>query len=99
MTPRQQRRLLKRYENQIRLERNGAPIPPEIAAQMTKPKDQALYQCVVEHRDPESKEEGLLAVGPKGSKELCEAFLYAIIAGIASGKERYWTNPHVCAVI
>lgn len=98
MTPRQQRRLLKRYEAQLERERNGAPIPAEIAAKMTKPKDQDLHQCFVQARGEDGIER-LLAVGPKGARDFCEQFLFAILAGIASGKERYWTNPHVLRLI
>jgi hypothetical protein len=94
MTPRQQRRLLKRYENQLRLERNGAPIPPEIAAKMTKAEEATLYQCMVQTRDNR-----IVAVGPKGARDFCEQFLFAILGNIASGKERDWFNPHVCAVL
>jgi len=98
MLTRKQRQLKARYESQLEQERNGAPIPGEIAERMTRPKDEALFQCFVQQKG-ENGADNLVAVGPKGSKDFVEQFQFAILTGIASGKERLWTNPHVLRLI
>jgi hypothetical protein len=97
MTPRQLRRLKKRLDNQMERERNGEPIPGEIASRMTQLKDDTLYQIVVDVRGAKEP----LAVCPKMPKQYCEMVLFEINKMICLGKERLWSNPSIipCATI
>ena len=92
LTPRQLRRQQKQLDHQMEEERNGAPIPPEIAAKMTKLNEQPmLYQLWVEVKG----RIGPLAVGPRMSKEALEGVVSAVNQQIALGKEKTWGNPHI----
>lgn len=93
MTSRQKRALRRQFEDQIRLERNGAPPPPEIAAGMTKPRPLDLFQVTVDTRA------GPRVVGPAGPREMCEMLAHAVRGQIALGRERLWSNPTVGRVI
>lgn len=95
MTPRNLRRLQRRLDDAIRLERNGAPPPAEIAAMMTKPASvDALYQvCVTVRRDGEP--DRMIPVGPKMIQQAAGALCEAIGRMIAAGRERTWLNPIV----
>ena len=90
MTSRERRAFMKRWETQRNEERNGAPVPPEIAARMTKPKSDLLYQVVVETRGA-----GMLPVGPMLIKAAADQFRAAIAGQVALGKEKHWFNPTV----
>ena len=71
-------------------ERNGAPIPGEIAEKMTKPKPvEMLYQLWVEVRGEKEPK----AIGPRMAYGPLEDLLAAINAQIALGKEKRWGNP------
>lgn len=95
MTPRNLRRFQRRLDDAIRLERNGAPPPPEIAARMTKPrKADVLYQVCVTQRTP-GMPDRMIAVGPKMIRQACEEFAAAIHEQIAKGKELRWADPVV----
>lgn len=97
LTPRKLRKLQKRLADQMEKERNGAPIPGEIAAKMTQMKDESLYQIVVEVRGRKEP----LAVCPKMPQQYCEAVLTAMNAQISLGREKVWSNPTIvlCEVI
>jgi hypothetical protein len=96
MTPRQQRRLKTHLADQMRLERNGAPIPGEIAQFMTKPKaPERLFQCWVAKRAggeipflPATTNEG--AIG---------ALVETINAFITMGRERDFTKAWVVELV
>lgn len=95
MTLRQQRRAerkrRKAYDDQIRLERNGAPIPGEIAELMTKPVVRALYQAKVD-----VKGEALpLPISPKMGRSAAEMICTFVAAQIRNGKRPTWGNPRV----
>lgn len=95
MNSRAQRRLMRQYEDQLRLERNGAPPPPDILAKMTKPKDpELLYQVRVDVKG----EARPLPVGPKMNLEAAEMILVAVNSQIALGKLPAWGNTRVEAV-
>ena len=92
MTPRQQRRFRRQFEAQVERERNGAPVPPEIAARMTKPKVvDPLFQVVVTVRDTGK----LLAVAPMMLKPYAEEMAATINRFIIAGQEKTWTNAAV----
>lgn len=95
MTPRQLRRLQKRLDAQMELERNGTPIPGEIEARMTKLEPQQLYQIWVEVVGRKET----IPVCPKMPEEFCEAILIEMNAQIALGKEKTWANPHILPCI
>jgi hypothetical protein len=67
------------------------PIPGDIEARLTKPKEDNLYQVFVEVRGLRHP----IPVGPKTKLELCEEIAVAIRGMIALGKEKTWGNPHV----
>lgn len=97
MNRREKRRFKAQWDSQIEQERNGAPIPGEIAARMTKPKEQeALFQVTVENRQGR-----LLPVGPMVVRQVADEFRAAINTQIALGQEKMWRNPIVvpCTLI
>lgn len=81
----------------MRLERNGAPIPPEIAALMTQIKPpERLWQVIVERRVPMKP----ISVGPRTTNQgavaaLCEAINKAVLAGI----EKDWTKAWLVELV
>lgn len=67
------------------------PIPGDIEARLTKPKEDPLYQVYVEmagHKHP-------IPIGPRTKQEVCEEVVSVIRGMIALGKEKTWGNPHV----
>jgi hypothetical protein len=89
---RARKRLQRQLADQIRLERNGAPIPGEIAELMTKPKTfDDLYQVHVDVRG-EAKP---VAVGPKFGKDAASMILEAVNAQICLGKLPGWGNARL----
>lgn len=84
------------YEAQVEAERNGAPIPGDIAAGMTKPKvPDAAYQVFVDIRG----ENGSRPVSPKfvggHGEEVCGRILETINAQICLGKLKGWGNARI----
>lgn len=95
MTARNRRRLQRRLDDAIRLERNGAPPPPQIAARMTRPRQaDELFQVCVTWRRADHPDR-MIAVGPKMIRQAADAFAEAIRKMIAAGKERTWADPVV----
>lgn len=97
MPTRQERRLRRQYEEQIRLERNGAPtevLYPKISARMTKPAPTAsLWQVWVKDR-----ERGLIPAGPAGNRAWAEEYATVINTFIAAGREKQWLKAEVFQV-
>ena len=93
MTPRQKKRFLKQFHAQVEQERNGAPVPPEIAARMTQPKvEEPLWQVVVEGK----LKTGLKPYGPRWErKSAAEMLASEINRCVASGLERTFTKAMV----
>lgn len=96
MTPRQQRRLKARLEDAERLERNGAPIHPEIAQYMTKPKaPPRLWQVIVERKVGHP-----IPIGPMTENVDALAALADTINGsVKSGVERDWTKAWLVELV
>ncbi len=91
MTPRQQKAFRKAFAAQVEQERNGAPIPHEVAALMTKPKAvEQLWQVVATTR-----EGGLLSVAPMMGKPYADEMASTINRYISEGKEKDWINAVV----
>lgn len=85
----------RQYESQIEQERNGAPIPADIAARMTKPRVlQPLFQV---HADVKNRQDRVetLAVGPKIGLDAAEEILIAVNGQIALGKLPGWRNARL----
>ena len=92
MTPRQQRRFRKQFDDQIRLERNGAPPSPEMLSRMTKPKPATvLYQVNVTLKSDRS----VRRFGPMMIQDAAGLFCEAINQQILLGNERAFTNATV----
>lgn len=96
MTSAQRRAFRRQWEAQLNEERNGAPIPPEIAARMTQEKPlERLFQVVVERPLPLAP----LAVGPCVIREVADELAATINACVAAGREKHWRNATVVAVV
>lgn len=92
MSRRQRRAFKRQWDSQIEQERNGAPIPPEIAARMTRPAEpQQLYQVVV----TKVADRLPLRVGPMMTQDACGAIAEAINKQVALGRERTWADAVV----
>lgn len=92
MTPRQQRRFRQQFAAQVNEERNGKPIDGEMAARMTRPKnEQPLFQVIVTRRE----DGGQLAIGPMMGKVYCEELAATINRYVIDGKEKIWSNAAV----
>lgn len=97
MTPGERRRFKRQFDEQVRLERNGAPPPPEIAAQMTKPSvRQPLHQVVVDVAQDDGTRT-MQIIGPALIQPVAEEFARTINRLVSSGQERTWSNAHVIA--
>ncbi len=86
----------RQYDEQISQERNGAPVPRDIAARMTKPKlADVAYQVFVDIRG----EDGSRPISPKfigaGGDEASARILETINAQICLGKLPGWGNARV----
>ena len=86
----------RQYDSQLEQERNGAPIPRDIAARMTKPKEaDAAYQVFVDIKG----ENGSRPVSPKfiggEGEEVCFQILEALNAQICLGNLKGWGNARV----
>lgn len=95
-TARAQRRFQKRLDAQTDQERNGAPIPADIAARMTPAKEaDAAYQVFVDIKG----EIGSRPVSPKfiggDGEEVCFQILEAINSQICLGNLKGWGNARV----
>lgn len=89
---RQSRRIIRQLESQVEQERNGAPIPPEIAARLTREAEaQSLCQVWVERRNGKPP----IPFGPKMMKDACEMLSIAINQQIALGREKLIANPTI----
>jgi hypothetical protein len=92
MTPRQTKRLRRQFAEQVERERNGAPVPGELAERMTRPKPlDPLYQVVVTVAETGK----LLPVGPAMHRDACGMCAAAVNKQIALGHERTWKNAAV----
>lgn len=89
---RAQRRFKKLYDSEIEQERNGRPIPGEIAERMTKPKaPDRLFQALVETADGKT-----MLVGPATPNEgAIGAFVEAINKAVIAGVEKDWRKASV----
>lgn len=88
-TRRQKKRLYAEYLSNIEQERNGRPIPGEIAELMTRPKEpDMLWQVMVFDRDAQV----LVPMGPMMNKDACGISVEAINRQIAQGQRRDWTK-------
>ena len=86
----------RQYDAQVEQERNGAPIPADIAARMTKPKEaDAAFQVFVDIKG----ENGSRPVSPKfiggEGEEVCFQILEALNAKICLGNLKGWGNARV----
>lgn len=86
----------RQYEHQLDQERNGAPIPAEIAARMTPAKEaDAMFQVFVDIKG----ENGSRPVSPKfvggDGEEVCLQILETINAQICLGNLKGWGNARV----
>ena len=69
---------MRQFQSQVEQERNGAPVPPEIAARMTKPKpQQVLHQVVVDWKNEDGSTE-LMPVFPAVIEDCAQMFMRAI---------------------
>lgn len=92
MTPREQRRFRKQFTAQVEQERNGAPIPGDVAERMTKPKPATvLYQVNVTLKSDRS----VHPFGPMMIHDAAGLFCEAINQQILLGNERAFTNATV----
>lgn len=92
MTPRQQRRFLKQFRQQVEEERNGKPIDGDVAAKMTKPKEETiLHQVMITVRDTGKK----IPLGPKMLKDACGLIAEAVNKQIIQGQRRDWSVAEV----
>jgi hypothetical protein len=92
MTPRQKRRFLNQFRKQVEEERNGAPIPGDVAARMTKPKEpDILHQIVVTVRESGRK----VPLGPKMCAEALGQAVEAINKQIIQGQRRDWIHAEI----
>ena len=90
MTARQKKRFLKQFQSQVEQERNGAPVPGEIAARMTKDKvDEPQWQVMATLREPKGK---MVAVGPKWKRDAADNLAATINQMVALGQEKHWIN-------
>lgn len=84
---RAQNRLREQLRKQIEAERNGAPIPPDILAKMTKPKEpDALWQVMITERDSGN----LVPMGPMMCADACGMMVEAVNKQITMGQRRDW---------
>lgn len=84
------------FDSQIEQERNGAPVPKDIAHLMTKPKEADIaYQVFVDIKG----EKGSRPVSPKfmgvDGEEVCNRVLETINAQICLGRLKGWGNARV----
>lgn len=86
MTSRQKRVFKRQWDSQIEQERNGAPVPGEIAALMTKPIEVQLWQVSVVRADNGQHQR----VGPAMIEDAVRGFAAAINQQIALGREKTW---------
>ena len=92
MNARQKRRLKAIFDKQIEQERNGAPVPAEIAERMTKPRiSDEMFQVNVTAR----KSGKVVPFGPKWTKDAAGALCEAINRAIIEGKELSFTKAEV----
>lgn len=89
-------KLRAQYESQVEQERNGAPIPGDIAAHMTPPKKgDAMFQVYVDIKgEPGSRPISPQFAGEPG-EEVCLQILETVNAQICLGKLKGWGNARV----
>lgn len=79
----------RQYFRQLEDERNGAPVPPEIAAMMTKPReDETLFQVGVTSRLTKK----VHFLGPMMSADACGISVEDINKQILGGQRRDWSH-------
>lgn len=93
---REHARVQRQLDSQIEQERNGAPIPSDILARMTPPKEaDAMFQVFVDIKG----ESGSRPVSPKfvggDGEEVCLQILETINAQICLGNLKGWGNARV----
>lgn len=85
---RAQKAFREQFRSQVEQERNGAPIPPEIAALMTKPKgEDVLFQVGVTVRATRK----VFFLGPKMNEDACRQIASDVNTQIIQGQRRDWT--------
>lgn len=99
MTLRQQRRMQRKLQSQlasqIEQERNGAPIPRDIASRMSTSKVvQPLFQVKADVKDRVGRVERL-PIGPKWGFDAAEQLLIAVNAQLSLGKLPGWSNTAI----
>jgi hypothetical protein len=95
MNRRQRRAFMAQFQSQVEQERNGAPVPPEVAAMMTKPKPkQVLHQVVVDWANEDGSTE-LMPVFPAVIEDCARMFQRAIEEQISLGTCRTMRNPRI----
>lgn len=88
-TRRQKKRLYSQYLSDIEQDRNGRPVPGEIAELMTKPKEpDQLWQLMVTVRGTKR----MVPLGPMMCKDAVGISVEAINRQIAQGQRRDWTK-------
>lgn len=94
MTSRQKRALQRQFESQVNEERNGAPVPPQVAARMTKPKPtQLMYQVAVDWVNEDGSKE-IVAASPAVDQKDCADMFCAMIES-QLGRLPMMKNPRV----
>lgn len=94
---RARRRLYRQFQAQVEQERNGAPIPPEIAAKMTKPAvspNNELHQVFADFRNEDGTKE-MVAASPAVIRDVGEHLLFELNKAISLGLQRHLSNPRL----
>lgn len=97
MNRRQRRAFMRQWDAQIEQERNGAPIPGEIAERMTKPKPEVVLEQVCVDQLGENGVRTMRLVGPAMIPDAAAAFANAINKMVAAGREKTWANARTVA--
>jgi len=78
--------------DEMQYERNGRPVPGDVAELMTKPREHdVLYQVHVDVKGKRSS----LPVGPKIGMDAAEMILETVAAQICLGKLPTWGNARL----
>jgi hypothetical protein len=93
LSPKQLRKINQQMAADMEALNNGAPIPGEIAARMTKDQEDELFQIWVEPKG----QSHAVPLGPMMRKLSCEKVLEAVNRQIAQGKDALFGNPHIVA--
>lgn len=94
---RARRRLYRQFQSQVEQERNGAPVPPEIAARMTKPAvspNNELHQIYADFRNEDGTTE-MIAASPAVIREVGEHLIFELNKAISLGVQKHLSNPRL----